>query len=138
MAAEVPESDTLNSTDRRYLPRWEINNRVLYRLDDHGQTYIGCLKDLSSSGACVHVDQNLPLNQKLNLTIRLSEVRIVNVEGKVVWNDDIKNHHYIGIHFQNVTDHAQQLILDHAFELNHEEVVNHWFKGWEGKNDSLS
>ncbi len=115
--------------DRRHLPRWKINNRVLYHLEDHPQTQVGCLKDLSTAGASIFIDKALQLEDKLKLIIRLSEVRIINIDGRLIWIKEDKNTFLIGVSFYNVSEHCQQLILDHAFELNRQQLVEHWFQG---------
>lgn len=116
--------------DRRHLPRWKINNRVLYHLENQPQTHVGGLKDLSTAGASIYIDKPLQLGNKVKLTIRLSELRIVSVDSRLIWMKEAKNGFLMGVNFYNVSEHCHQLILDHAFELNHQQLVEHWFQGW--------
>lgn len=119
-----------NPSDQRYFPRWEVNNRVLYQLEDQADIMQGKTKDLSCAGACIAVDRPLT-NQKIKLTFFLSRNASVDVEGNVLWSlktdeGDVE----IGVAFTEISPQSQDLILQHAFEVNREEVVRHWFDGW--------
>ena len=117
-------------SERRHFPRWDLNNRLLYHFENNSDGHIGCLKNLSTAGASVYIEKPLEIGQKLKLTIRLSEIRIVTVEARAMWIQHAKNGFLIGVDFDNVTEQNRQLILDHAFELNRQQLVNHWFQGW--------
>ena len=120
-------------SDQRYFPRWEVTNRVSYKLDHDEISHKGYTVDLSCAGACLSVDTYFEPNQKLNLTIYLAKGKMVNVGGRIPWAKKENSHVRLGIDFQETSPEAQDLILRHAFELNRNEIVNHWFKGWEGR-----
>ena len=116
--------------DKRYIPRWEVNNRILYQVND--SEALECLsKDISCTGACLLVNKELSLQEKLRLKIYLEEGASVSVNGRVAWCKRVKHDQYlIGISFDGPTPEAQETILNYAFEIRRKDVVNHWFKGW--------
>ncbi|MDP8212556.1 MAG: PilZ domain-containing protein [Candidatus Zapsychrus exili] len=120
-----------NNSDGRYLPRWEVDNRVLYRLEDEEEIHEGHTKDLSCSGACLRADGSHPSSpQKIKMTIYLSDEVAVRVEGEVRWSKQANGEDQLGVIFSNTSSKTQGLILDHAFELKPEDLENHWYKGW--------
>jgi len=80
------KSKKFNGSDKRYLPRWEVENRVLYRLDNESNPHEGQSKDISCTGACIRTKSKLSPQQKVKLTIYLSEASSIQVEGEIVWN----------------------------------------------------
>ncbi len=73
------------------------------------------------------------MNQKVNLTIYLSDDKYVNVNGHVMWEHQVTDHTNIGIQFHEINEHTRDIIFENAFELKRTEIVNHWFKGWNKK-----
>jgi hypothetical protein len=124
----MPATDQLS--DKRYFPRWEVQNRVIYHLEENPDNYEARTKDLSCAGACLISRKNNPLNQKVKLTIYLSASRAVSVEGKIVWSQPLDGAFELGVDFENVNLKSQDIILQHAFEFKHADVVKNWFKGW--------
>ena len=122
-----------SDTDQRYLPRWEIKNRVFYSLDSDQHPKEALTKDLSGTGVCILTRESIIPHQKIQLTIYLSEVTMVKVQGNIVWIKPAVNQNQIGINFHEISDQAQELILQHAFEINKAGVLKHWFDGWDGK-----
>lgn len=116
--------------DRRYFPRWEVNNRIVYQLEKSLATFEGFTKDLSCAGTCVSTLERLKINQRLRLTIYLSKDKKVTVQGNVVWVKPTHECQWAGIDFYNTTYQDQDLILECAFELNKKDLVRYWFKGW--------
>lgn len=129
MANEMQKSDA----DKRYLPRWEVKNRVAYRLDNDRELREGQTRDISCTGACISVNEYLKPNQKVNMTIYLTDGKSINLDGRVIWIKLSEYENEIGIQFENMESKSQELILDHAFELDHNKLVDYWFKGWDGK-----
>lgn len=130
-----PLSKDKKTSDQRYLPRWEVKNRVVYRLNDEARPHEGQSKDLSCTGACIRTKDKLSPNQKVKLTIYLSDETAVQVEGQIVWNKPSQDHEsLVGVMFVNTTQKTQDLILKHAFEIKKDELVKHWFSGWEKKS----
>lgn len=119
-----------NGADKRYLPRWEVKNRIYYKLENEDKFQEGLSKDLSCSGACLLTKKSLPKNQKVKLTICLENEQKVEVNGEVLWNKAFEGDNLVGIAFYNTSQKAQELILKHAFELKKTDVIKHWFKGW--------
>ena len=87
--------------------------------------------DISCAGACLATKGNLSSKQKVQLTIYLGEHTSVKLKGEIVWNKVYAAGHLAGVVFLNTSPEVQELILDHAFELRKNDLVKHWFKGWE-------
>ena len=134
-------SDTLNKTpdkieypysgpEKRYLPRWDVNNRVLCRLPEEAESREGRCIDLSCSGLCMVLRQNLPGAERLKLIIYLTEAKAVEIEGRVVWNRLSGYGNLTGVCFENISLEIQDVILKHAFEFKKKDLLEHWFEGW--------
>ena len=133
MAHEGIQNHELSPDDKRYLPRWTVNNRILYQVNDQPIFREGHTKDLNCSGACILVDETLQKDQKINLTIYLTQNQFITVNGQVKWIKLSTGKNLIGVHFHNITENAQEVLLENAFELNKEELHKQWFKDWDGK-----
>ena len=123
----------MSSPDRRYFPRWEVNNKVFYKKDRDRLSKECVSRDINCTGASILTGENLSPQQKLKLAIYLDKGVVVHVTGKVCWvkgTDQSSN--LIGVVFDETTKKAQDLILKYAFELNKEKLIQHWFHGWEG------
>jgi hypothetical protein len=121
------------SRDQRYLPRWEVRNRVKYAVSESDELNECETRDLSCSGACLKLAQILMPGQAIRMKIFLNEDTIVNVMGHVAWNRIAEDGRYAGIRFDVKSLDAQQELLDYAFEIKPDEVVKHWFSGWDEK-----
>lgn len=118
--------------DQRYFPRWEVENRILYKLENSAEPHTGTTKDLSCAGARLTTKDPLLPRQRLKLTIRLSLTTEVVVNGRVIWQDQTRSPYPTGVAFYNTSGKAQETILQHAFEIDREKVLNQWFRGWDG------
>lgn len=120
-----------SGSDQRYLPRWEVNNRVLYQLENEPDLHQGQTRDLSCAGACIKAAKSTIPSQKIKVTVFLSPQTSVILEGRVLWSRAFdKKNIEMGITFENASPEAQDLILQHAFEVDRQTVVKHWFEGW--------
>jgi len=117
--------------DKRYLPRWEVSNRILYQVQGDGQRKESLSHDLSCAGASILTEESITPNEKLQLTIYLDREVSVRVDGRVCWSVPVAKKHLIGINFEQTSRKAQDLILKYAFELDRAKLVRHWFKGWD-------
>ena len=118
-------------SDQRYFPRWEVENRVLYQLEDQMDTLEAQTIDLSCAGACLTVPKTIRPQQTIKLVIYLSPNKFINVNGKIIWTKSVGGEQQIGIQFENISLKNQDIILQHAFEVRHDQVTRNWFKGWE-------
>lgn len=131
MPTQKNNLSTAKPQDNRYFPRWEVANRVLYRIGKspfkEAQT-----QDLSCAGACISMDDVPIPNQEVNLKIYLDGSKeAVEVKGTIVWMNTAPGEQYqAGVIFSNVSKQAQEKILDHAFTIKKQDLVDHWFKGW--------
>ena len=116
--------------DQRYLPRWEVKNRVVCRFDNEKKPIECSSKDISCTGACICLKEEVAPKQKVKLTIYLSKDTSVDVQGEIVWHKSAEGQNCAGVMFANIPETAQDLILKHAFEMKKEELIAHWYKGW--------
>lgn len=119
-----------SGTDRRYLPRWEVNNRIQYQLEHGVKVNEAQTKDLSCSGMSLVVSEAIPLNQKLKLKIYLSGNTFVDTDGEIVWCRPTVKGNVVGIDFRGITENAKEVILNYAFEVKRGDLIKHWFDGW--------
>ena len=75
--------------------------------------------------------EEVEVNQKINLTIYLTDSVSVKVVGNVLWCKKIPKGILAGVIFEDTKPKTQQTILDYAFEIKRDDLVNHWFKGWD-------
>ena len=126
-------SQYANVPDRRYIPRWEVSQRVLFRPSTQKTLYWeGETKDISCDGLCLYTPEKIAIGQKLILTLYLSPDIAVYVEGRVLWNESLHDKFLVGIKLENTNSRVQDLILDHAFNIKKEALLKHWYRGWEG------
>lgn len=118
-------------SDKRYFPRWHLNNKATYALENENAPHIARTRDLSCSGVCLSVNESILPHQHIRLKINLADESVIRLQGQIVWVRPKADANELGIVFYNTDDVAQDLILQHAFEFNRKEVVNHWFRGWE-------
>lgn len=125
-----PTSVPFKSADKRYIPRWEVDNRILYSLNRERKERECRSKDLSCVGACIHTRENIPEDQKLKLKVFLSENTCFDVEARILWKKSTQDGYALGVAFDNITPEVQELILTYAFEVKRDDLVKHWFDGW--------
>ncbi len=124
------QSPEFTGPEKRYLPRWEVNNRVLCRYDENFDSLECRSMDLSCAGTCLVMRQQLKPDQKVKLTIYLTEAKAVEVEGHVAWSRVSGYGNLAGISFDDTTLDIQDTILKYAFEFKKKDLVQHWFEGW--------
>ena len=117
--------------DRRYLPRWNVANRILYRKDNETLGHECQSKDIHDAGICIHCGEDIQANDKLSLIIYLSKSSTpIEAYGRVVWNKKNDKDTLAGIRFERLTSEAREMIFNYAFESQRDKIVNNWFKGW--------
>lgn len=120
----------LDENEKRYLPRWNVRNRVKFSLQSGNDIDECQTTDLSCSGACLRLSRSLIPGQTLKMKIYLDKSNAVEVNGRVVWNRIAQDARYAGIAFERPPIEVHETILNYAFELDQKDVVNHWFSGW--------
>ena len=120
-------------SDKRYLPRWQVNNRVILTVQGETLSHEGISRDVNSTGASLTTKTNLASKQKVKLKIYLSEDTIVKVEGRIIWNHPEGDGYLLGINFENLSRESQDILLQYAYEIKKDDIVKHWFTGWAEK-----
>ena len=128
-----PMTHPVTGDDMRYLPRWKVKNRVKYVLKDGSFSGIEECEtmDLSCSGACLRLPRSLIPGQNVKLEIFLDESHAIEVDGKVIWNRIKEGERHAGVMFDATSLGIQETILNYAFEVSPDELVRHWFSGWD-------
>ncbi len=119
-----------NGQDRRYFPRWEVNNRVIYRKGTESFYRECCSKDISCDGASLFCQERLDGDGILVLVLFLSEDVAIYVQGRVLWNQPNGVRNVVGVRFSNISEKSQDMILKHSFNLKKEKLKKDWFEGW--------
>ena len=117
--------------DKRYFPRWSVQNKILYRKEENSTYQEALSKDINGSGACFSCPEKIKPSTKINLLLYLADSVAVEVTGRVLWNKDGDSHNLVGVRFENTAAQVQEMILQYAFECKPEDFMRHWFKGWE-------
>ena len=120
-----------SASERRYLPRWEVNNRIQYQLGPYADQLEGATKDLNSSGASVVVGRDPLVYKRIRMTVYLDKNVSFDVDGNIMWTKKENDQYVLGVRFQNLTPEAQDLILEHAFRIDKKKFLKHLFKGWQ-------
>jgi len=131
---KTPSGNTSQSNskdDRRYFPRWQANNKVMYRKQDDMYPHVCLSKDIHCEGMCLRAPEAIASDQKLALVIYLSpDSDPINADGRVMWNRTQGHDNLVGIHFERLTSAAREKIFNYAFDFQREDMVKNWFKGW--------
>ena len=115
--------------ERRYLPRWEARNRVLYQLPNSSRINESITRDINATGASIVSHQPLEPKQTVKLTIYLSPDVTITVQGHITWSKTIKkDENLLGVEFENVDQRVQEKILEHAFELDDKSLLRSWYQ----------
>ncbi len=118
------------SAEKRYFPRWQVKNRIVYHFEGQDHFHEARSRDLSCAGVSLVSQFPLTKEQKLKMRIYLFEDKTVEVEGCPVWVKETEEGYLSGVHFTNSTAEIQNKILEYAFEIKKQDVVKHWFEGW--------
>ena len=103
--------------DLRYLSRSENSNKAFYRSEDGHLIVATRLKNLNINGACLFVNDDVQVGQKLMLKIFLDEDHNFEVAGTVIWRIRDGTKKCAGLAFDQLDDEAQEMIVDCAFEF---------------------
>lgn len=118
------------SNEKRIHPRWIIENSVMFQRESNPNSHEALSQNLSCSGISMLTTEKLHPGQKIHLHITLSDTESIDLTGKVMWIRRHGDRHRVGIHFVGIVEEEQTRILKFAFDVKHDNVVNHWFKDW--------
>ncbi len=129
---ELPEAQA--EEERRYLPRWEIFNtweicnQGAYTRGNDTTTHSCHTRDINFAGVCICANEDLPINEKINLTIFLAQdITPIEAFGRVVWRSVCGQERYFGVHFEQISRKAQDSIFDFILQYKREELLKRWF-----------
>ncbi|MBN1869644.1 MAG: PilZ domain-containing protein [Candidatus Omnitrophica bacterium] len=131
MSAQNLDHSVFEDKDSRYFPRWEVDDPVQYHFDGETTSYEGRTKDLSCAGACIISKGDVFPHQNIKIIVELAEGVKVKLNAHILWVKIENNQPQIGVSFYNTPDDVQNLILQHAFELDREKFLQQLYKGWE-------
>ncbi len=117
--------------DLRYLPRWEVDNRILLRREKEITPHECHSKDINATGVCLRTTEDIKPDTMLNLTIYLAEdIDPIHVYGKVLWKKELEGQHHLGVRFEQMSDNTGNLIFQYAFEYKKEDLIKRWYHGF--------
>ena len=120
----------IRGSDQRYIPRWVVHNKILYRRENNPAYQETSSRDINCTGASFYGKEDILPRQKIKMVMYLSETTAVEVSGTVLWKKNADEKPLIGVRFEEITPHVQDMILQYAFEYKKEDLTRHWFKGW--------
>lgn len=128
--SQSSQSQASSPAERRYLPRWEVNNRVSYQIKGpYEELREGQTRDLNCSGTAIVVGQDPTIYKNIKLTIYLDQAIPIEAQGEIMWIQNFSGKYLLGIRFIQIDESSQELILDHAFKIDKSKFVDHFFKG---------
>ena len=131
MSDQDPGYSSIKDNDLRYFPRWEVDDPVLYHLDGETEPFEGRTKDISCAGACITGAGNISPHQKIKVIVELATGVKIKLNAHILWVKIESNHPQMGVTFYDTPDDVQNLILQHAFEVDREKFIKQLYKGWE-------
>jgi c-di-GMP-binding flagellar brake protein YcgR len=117
MERERREIVQISAADKRYWPRWQVNKHVEY-MDQGKEKSLSFTRDLSMDGASIVILGIPVVRESIVLRIHLGNKVNVETQARVVWNKIEQARTLLGIHFDRLSEKAQEQITYHAFELN--------------------
>lgn len=91
-------------TERRKLPRWQINKRVLLKLKQVANELFCQIKDINCIGAQVVLNTKLPLDTAFKMSLRLSENYTVEAKAWTTWHKVVNGSNHYGLCFSQIKD----------------------------------
>ena len=123
----APQND--HSDDYRYFPRWEVANKITYK-HENGVNFHECLShDISNTGLCMRTYERIKPNERLAMTIELTDGVSVQVNGRSLWQKDGDRDFLVGIRFEEISEKVQDMIFNCAFESHPQQFQQKWFEG---------
>ena len=117
------------NNDARYFPRWEVASKVTYK-HENGDNFHNCVsRDISGVGVCLRTYEKIRANEKLLMTIELADGVTVQTQGRAVWERNDGKDFLVGVRFEEISDKAQDLIFNCAFESYPKQFQDKWFQG---------
>ncbi len=124
------EQDTrLKKDDYRYFPRWEVANKITYK-HENGVNFHECVsRDISNTGICLRTYEKVQPEQKLLMTIELSDGVTIQVQGRAIWGKIDERDFLVGVHFEDISEKVQEMIFNCAFESRKDQFQQKWYEG---------
>jgi len=90
--------------ERRRIPRWEINKRAWFKLEQAAEEEPCRVGDINYNGLGIFLTARLPENKRFHLGLRLSENCVLDVEACVAWRKPIDGVNHYGLYFLEIKD----------------------------------
>lgn len=102
--------------EQRYFPRWEVSNRAYYCLGNKDHIVKTETKDISPTGASLHISPDVGLNERVDVKIYLSDDKSFQATGKVIWKCLVNDQDcFAGVVFDPLPEETQNTIAAYAF-----------------------
>jgi len=114
--------------ERRFRPRWLINQRAELTADN-GVRPIPCLvEDISQGGARISLSRNLFDEVFANFRLSLSQDFELNLGAKVVRREQKYEKNIYALSFEKISEAEQEGIEKYVKENFRELIVRHWWE----------
>ncbi len=119
-----------SQSERRYLPRWNTQSRIVYRKLHDNSIHECVSRDINCKGLSILTDDALLPNQKLNMTVYLSDMDYFSIDATVLWKKMSQEKSLVGLHFDMMDEEIRDMIFNFAFEYKKQELLKHWYDGF--------
>jgi hypothetical protein len=111
-------------TERRFLPRWQIDYQAKIRWEGVGE-FVPCqIRDLNFRGLQISLSQKLPDNCA-KLELRLSEDFIFSAEIKILWESAREDGYVYGASFTRLRDADKERLYQFIFHNFPDHIERH-------------
>ncbi|MDP8265099.1 MAG: PilZ domain-containing protein [Candidatus Aceula lacicola] len=125
----LKQSSRQQSDDGRYFPRWEVANKITYK-HERGVNFHECVsRDISNTGVCLRTYEKIQPQEKLLMTIELSDGASIQVQGRALWEKHDAKDFLVGLRFEDISEKIQEMIFNCAFECQKGQFQEKWYEG---------
>ncbi|MDD3374952.1 MAG: PilZ domain-containing protein [Candidatus Omnitrophica bacterium] len=115
--------------DNRYFPRWEVSNKVTYKHESGINFHEGVSRDISNTGVCLRTYEKIQPQEKLFMTIELSDGISIQAQGRALWEKVGEKDFLVGVRFEDISEKVQEMIFNCAFECQKGQFQEKWYEG---------
>ena len=116
--------------EKRRFIRFQVSFPLKFVQDKLPLAVKGVVKDISMSGLKVVLDRALQfLSEDLsNFHLTLSNDKVLELAGQVVWQKDYPDRREMGIRFALIPDDHKEDIYNYIFKYHRQELTQKWWQ----------
>lgn len=116
--------------EKRGFMRFQVSFPLKFLQEKLPLAVKGVVKDISMKGLRVVMDRALQfLSEDLNnFNLTLSNEKVLELSGQVVWQKDYPDRREIGIQFAGIPDDHKEEIYNYIFKYHRQELTQKWWQ----------